>query len=346
MRKIVYLIVGYLLCACVSNSDCNRYEYRAPEFKKTYKAEIVPLNTSVICSMCSFLEICDDKLILGIKNIDNENVFQVFSAVDGRFLRAFATAGRGDNELLDYFRTAYDRQNYIIYAVDNSSQYQQIDARKAANGDKDYIIKNDLGFSGNMTLFIRSLSNGRILHTGLNTRYFSTNDDYLDTLVLHTDYPAITPAIDADTAMRKTYMQINAHIDISPNGEKLVTSTHYGMVMEAFDVSADKLTPRFVKRFYEPKLKNAYIAEEGCIDGTCSVLTTDKYIYVTYCDSPQKNVNNVRLGVFDWDGRGVACYEFDNVRILKFNVTPDNNRAYCWVKNADGEEYLGYFDLK
>ena len=66
----------------------------------------------------------------------------------------------------------------------------------------------------------------------------------------------------------------------------------YGMLMEVFDVSADKLTPRFVKRFYEPKLKTAYIAEEGCIDGTCSVLTTDKYIYVTYCDSPQKNVNS------------------------------------------------------
>ena len=29
-----------------------------------------------------------------------------------------------------------------------------------------------------------------------------------------------------------------------------------------------------------------------------------------------------------------------------YAVTPDDKRAYCWVQNADGEEYLGYFDLK
>jgi hypothetical protein len=31
---------------------------------------------------------------------------------------------------------------------------------------------------------------------------------------------------------------------------------------------------------------------------------------------------------------------------MTFAVTPDDKRAYCWVQNADGDEYLGYFDLK
>ncbi|MBR6672315.1 MAG: hypothetical protein IKL17_04915 [Alistipes sp.] len=344
-RILTFLVVAAMAAAC-SPKEQNPYEYTAPEFKKTYKAEIVPLNTSVICSMCSSLEICEDKLILNINNADNKNVFQVFSAADGRFLRAFATAGRGDNELLDYYRMAYDSKNHIIHVIDNSSQYQQIDARKAANGDKDYIIKNDLGFSGNKTIFIQPLSNGRILHTGTQNRYFSTNADYFDTVVLCDKYPLVTALIDADTVKRKTYLQLNAKVATSPDGEKFVASTRYGMLMEAFDVSADKLTPRFVKRFYEPRLKNAYMAEEGVAWGTCSIKATNKYIYVMYSPTKWNDAKNIRLGVFDWTGKSVACYEFGDQIVHNYTVTPDDKRAYCWVQNADGEEYLGYFDLK
>ena len=68
-RILTFLVVAAMAAAC-SPKEQNPYKYTAPEFKNTYKAEIVPLNKSVICSMCSFLEICDDKLILGIKNID------------------------------------------------------------------------------------------------------------------------------------------------------------------------------------------------------------------------------------------------------------------------------------
>ncbi|MBR2331940.1 MAG: hypothetical protein IKA38_05590, partial [Alistipes sp.] len=67
MKRKIFMAcaaVVALVWSCTPKSEI-LYEYCAPEFKNTYKAEIVPLNKSVICSMCSFLEICDDKLILG-----------------------------------------------------------------------------------------------------------------------------------------------------------------------------------------------------------------------------------------------------------------------------------------
>ena len=46
MKDAVCVILLFL-CAC-SPKEQNSYEYTAPEFKKTYKAEIVPLNKDIM----------------------------------------------------------------------------------------------------------------------------------------------------------------------------------------------------------------------------------------------------------------------------------------------------------
>ena len=93
-----------LVWSCTPKSEIPN-EYRAPEFKKTYKGDIVPLNNDLIISNVVQLFQYEDKLIARAKNIDNKNVFQVISLKDGTFLGSFGMVGRGDKELVRYYCT-------------------------------------------------------------------------------------------------------------------------------------------------------------------------------------------------------------------------------------------------
>ena len=104
-RILTFLVVAAMAAAC-SPKEQNPYEYTAPEFKKTYKAEIVPLNKDIMIGDVLQMYKSDDKLILQAKNIENKNEFQVFSEVNGEFLGAFGFVGRGDKELSFYFLNA------------------------------------------------------------------------------------------------------------------------------------------------------------------------------------------------------------------------------------------------
>ena len=79
--------------------------------------------------------------------------------------------------------------------------------------------------------------------------------------------------------------------------------------------------------------------------GAMGSVATDNYIYTQYSTSTKLSEIVWNIGVFDWQGREVCCYTFED-NIQSFTVTSDDKRAYCWVQNADGEEFLGYFDLK
>ena len=103
MKRLVIFAVALAVAVACSPKGQNPYEYTAPEFKKTYKVDIVPLNNDLIISNVVQLFQYEDKLIARTKNIDNKNVFQVISLKDGTFLGSFGMVGRGDKELVRYY---------------------------------------------------------------------------------------------------------------------------------------------------------------------------------------------------------------------------------------------------
>lgn len=48
MKRLLTLAAAVTLAWSCSPKAENPYEYRAPEFKKTYKVDIVPLNSYII----------------------------------------------------------------------------------------------------------------------------------------------------------------------------------------------------------------------------------------------------------------------------------------------------------
>ena len=342
MKDAVCVILLFL-CAC-SPKEQNSYEYTAPEFKKTYKAEIVPLNKDIMIGDVLQMYKSDDKLILQAKNIENKNEFQVFSEINGEFLGAFGFVGRGDKELSFYFLNALSIDEKSMISVDNNCKMMNFDLTKATEPNN--ACAGDAFFVGNKNRSsqLHCLSDGSLLHIG-SPRIFITDPTMFDTIARYNEYPRVTEVIDANSSIKNGYFGMNTHSAVNTSRTKLATVTHYGMLLEIFDLNKDAITPTQICRFYEPRMASRIAKEEDCVVGAMGIVATDNYIYTQYSTSTKLSEIVWNIGVFDWQGREVCCYTFED-NIQTFTVTSDDKRAYCWVQNADGEEFLGYFDLK
>lgn len=342
-RLVIFAVVLAAAVAC-SPKGQNPYEYSAPEFKKTYKVDIVPLNNDLIISNVVQLFQYEDKLIARAKNIDNKNVFQVISLKDGTFLGSFGMVGRGDKELVRYYCTTQSFDGNKLYSIDNNAKTITFDLTRATepnNACAGYACS--VGTKCRTTQ-LHSMPDGSLLHLGV-PRIFLTDGSMLDTIQIYNNYPPVTEVIDADEEIKQSYFRMQSNSTVNPSRTKMAIATNYGMLLEIFDIASNKIVLVANKYFYEPKMANIIAKEPDCVWGTAKIKSSDKYIYILYTDSFTYEDADWKLGVFDWRGSEVCCYTFDDL-VSDFIVTPDDKRAYCWVMNADGEEYLGYFDLK
>ena len=349
MKNSTVFIVAVLCAAaaaCTSYSEDMRYE--PPSFPKEYTAQIKSLNKETTMGHILRMYLCDSVLLVQGKNVDNDNVFHVFSINDGRYLSSFGYYGRGPNELASYYCAAQDPEGCTLHVLDNNGAYITIDIPRSIENRRIEVISDGMASHHTTTNSIFSLPKGRLLHCeGFDCRFFSTDMQYRDTVRLHDAFPYISPEFEADTIIRKGYFSMFTMHDVKPDRTRMVCTGLYGMLMEIFDIGGDSIRPVVTRRFFEPKMKNQIAPQPDCISGSCSLKTSDKYIYLVYSDGLALDMDNTEyiLGIFDWSGQEVARYRLDS-NIGPFVVMPDDSRIYCWVQNEEGEEYLGYFDLE
>ena len=347
MYKVFIALFSLLAITACSDTIVDNREYNAPYYPDKYKVEINRLNDQILSSRVLNMYLCDSDIVLNMKNADNNNVFHAFSMQDGTYKGSFAHYGRGYGELNSYNFAAYDDENGILYAIDNGSRYLAMDFR-ASIKDKIARIKDyDLIKGRNKTRSLHWL-NGRLLHCeNFDTRLFTTDLQFADTVKLYHQYPYVSPDFEVDSMLRRSYFGTHAHQTVKPDGQKIASVTRFGMLMEIFDIESDRAYLTKLRRFYLPMMENHISASDDCIWGASGICSTNKYIYILYYDVPidEIDISKRVLGVFDWAGDEVCKYEFDE-NITNFIVTPDDKRVYCWARDKDAEEYFGYFDLK
>ena len=349
MKNSTVFIVAVLCAAaaaCTSYREDMRYEQ--PSFPKEYTARIKPLNRETTMGNILRMYLCDSVLLVQGKNVDNDNVFHVFSINDGRYLSSFGYYGRGPNELASYYCAAQDPEGCTLHVLDNNGAYITIDIPRSIENRRIEVISDGMASHHTTTNSIFSLPKGRLLHCeGFDCRFFSTDMQYRDTVRLHDAFPYISPEFEADTIIRKGYFSMFTRHDVRPDRTRMVCTGLYGMLMEIFDIGGDSIRPVVTRRFFEPKMKNQIAPQPDCVLGAGDLYVTDKYIYLLYSDETAQSRDNAEymLGIFDWSGQEVARYRLEE-EIGPFVVMPDDSRAYCWVQDAEGEEYLGYFDLE
>lgn len=336
--------ISLMLSGCKSNGF-ESYEYVPPVFPFEHKAQITPITGDLLFGPVTGMFLCDSVAVMCSGCVDNDYAFQVVSLADGRHVGAFAHRGRAGNELSNYACVTADVPNGTIYAVDDT-RLLQIDMREAIGGGTQYVTASH-GLGGRNTSLRIHAAAGRILHTEARPRYILTDIACRDTLARCNIYPALTPVLDADSTKAELYYSYCTTDAVSPDGRRMVSITNFGMSIAIFDIGADRIVPRIVRRFYEPKMAAVNYGTDDCIFGGFVQSVTDRYIYAIYDGRSYGEIKKggaADIAVFDWDGREVGRYTFDE-RIVRFAVTPDDTRAYCWVQDAGGEEDLGYFDL-
>lgn len=345
MKNLYVTMLLLALVACSSHREDMQYE--PPSFPKEYTARIKPLNRETTMGNILRMYLCDSVLLVQGKNVDNDNVFHVFSINDGRYLSSFGYYGRGPNELASYYCAAQDPEGCTLHVLDNNGAYITIDIPRSIENRRIEVSSQGANPHHTTSMSIFRLPEGRLLHCeGFDCRFFSTDMQYRDTVRLHDAFPYISPEFEADTIIHKGYFSMFTMHDVKPDRTRMVCTGLYGMLMEIFDIGGDSIRPVVTRRFFEPKMKNQIAPQPDCVLGAGDLYVTDKYIYLLYSDETAQSRDNAEymLGIFDWSGQEVARYRLEE-EIGPFVVMPDDSRAYCWVQDAEGEEYLGYFDL-
>ena len=343
-RYSILLIVLLAVLAACSKID-NTITYSAPKFKKNLEASVRILNNKALLNTPWNMWVVDSVVILNTQSAENNGQFQLFSAIDGAEIGNFGFKGRGDNELTNYMRCAVNVCEKSLCAIDNTNRLE-VDLRAIATGSQPKMKKSKIaGIPAALNIYHfgdRLLSMGHI-----NPRIALTNGSASDTLSSYNDFPHITTEIDQNATAKVYYYIQSSSYAVAPDGSKICHTTRNGMVMEIFDVNkAGQISLRHIRYFFPTKMKNSMRGADDCVKGVIQTRATDKYIYALYKDTTIADTKSLpKLGVFNWKGDEVCQYQLD-AEVIDFAITEDGSRVCCWAENADGEEYLGYFDLK
>ena len=346
MKRILTLAATVALSWSCSPKADNPYEYRAPKFKHSHSANVHLLNDKALLNTPWNMWVFDSVVIINTQCAENDGQFQLFSATDGAAIGHFGYEGRGENELLDYIRCSVNPREKSLCVIDQKGAKLEVDLRTIARGAKPTMkLSKMVGLPSALHYYHwgdRLLSMGHI-----NPRIALTNGSATDTLSSYNDFPRVTPDIDENISAKVYYFIQSSSYAVAPDGSKICHTTRNGMTMEIFDVEkTGHISLRRTRNFFPAKMQSAMRAADDCVRGFIRTKATDKYIYALYNDATCADKETLpKLSVFNWKGDEVCQYLLD-VEVIDFAITEDGSRAYCWAENADGEEYLGYFDLK
>ncbi len=341
--NILLIVLLAVLTAC-SKID-NTIIYSAPNFKKNLEASVRILNNKALLNTPWNMWVVDSVVILNTQSAENNGQFQLFSAIDGTEIGNFGFKGRGENELTNYLRCAVNVREKSLCAIDIKSKLE-VDLRTIASGSQPKMKKSKMA-GGISALHIYHWGDKLLSMGHIDPRIALTNGSASDTLSSYNDYPHITKEIDENATAKLYYSIQSSSYAVAPDGSKICHTTRNGMIMEIFDVNkAGQISLRHIRYFFPTKMKNSMSGANDCMMGVIQTRATDKYIYALYKDTTIADTKSLpKLGVFNWKGDEVCQYQLD-VEVVDFAITEDGSRVCCWAKNADGEEYLGYFDLK
>ncbi len=342
ISKLLILLFGV---SCTNDSQ-STLDYTPLNFPISKNVEVSKLCDDYIFSVTRDMSIVGSSIFLRANCDRNNHSLQIIDINNKKHIASFGTQGRGEGELSEFSTFDINPHSEEFIAI-SQNKYVIYDLKKILSNDTNYIKAQGVFKNVNSTSEIFYLSDDKLLHAEAQPRFIITTKDLRDTLGRYDERHYISNffAEHKNPDLQRQYFRENSLFTVKPDKSKFVNSAYNGFYMEIFDIKKDKITSVQECRFVEPRMKNEIMPMDGCIAGPLQIRSTDKYIYVLYSTDFGFDVKNVQLGVFDWKGREVKNYVLDKFT-YNFAVTPDDNSCYCWVQNADGEEYLGYFDLK
>lgn len=346
MKSVIFktLTLTLLIYSCAGKE----IQYMGINIPVKKEIKGISLNTTFIFSRPQEIAIIDSLLIIR-DSYDRDSSFHVFNKTSGKHLKSFGYKGRGPGEVLYPSALNYIPKDQALTTIE--SNLKKIIKYNIAN----ILSQTQPFFSeiklNNLPIFaLEAISCGEGFIVGGNSEtrlaVIDTNSQILQQFY---DYPKLA----ADEDENRAIFNYNPQYAMHPSGDKLVTISYIGGILEIFDIKDNKITSNVVKYINEPiykivsGLKPKWIGSvPGTVMGCSNIYPTKDYIYCIYEGELSKDPKIIpkKILVFDWKGNLLLQYEPEEG--TPNNVAVDENYLYSVIVTKDGESQLYKYNYK
>lgn len=329
--------------------SCSTKEIQYTGLNVPLKKEIkgIPLNSTFIFSIPKEIIVIDSLLVIRDSH-NQDSCFHIFNKTNGKHLKSFGYKGRGPGEVLYPAALNYNPQDQTLTTIESNLKkiikYNITNILSQTQPFFSEIKLNNLPF---FALEAIPYKNSFIIG-GFKERFtiIDTNSQILQQFY---DYPKLAPDEDENQAIFNYGPQYSLH----PKGNKLVTISCIGGILEIFDLKGNKITPNTIKYLNKPiyrvipGFKPKWIgAIPETIIGCTNIYATEEEIYCIYEGeiSQDPKIALKKILVFDWEGNLILQYIIKEG--IPSTIAVDENYLYSIITTKDGENVLYKYKYK
>ncbi len=345
MRKTLFLLsIGFTMLGCVScNNQDSGYNDTLSCPTDSLSSEI--LNDTFLFAKPTGLFLYDSLLIVADSRC-GDNLFYVFKASDGTFLRGGGKRGNAPGEVLSPEKVHIDCDSMLSYWDIHKQKLIRYDMEAFLNDSARYFLEQSLR---NEQMQVANILDAIAIkddylynqNTEQHIGIYRANN-FLDAPSL----PGI-PSVDICRAIMN-----GGHLEASPDGKHAVRATSIGGIIQCYDIENRLIKARWLKLFFPPIYKIAEGANPIWITwepetqmGFEDLYVTNQAIYLLLNgkfakDEPYAN----EILVLDWDGNLIKKYLLDKT-VRSIAVNEAQNMLYAVTCGFDVEPHIVCFAL-
>ncbi len=349
-RILLYILATILIFSCKCKKEIS---YSEPIFKDIRNVSYNRINTDMILSSHE-IYVFDSLLLLVGESVENDLAFHFINKQTGKYLLSFGNYGNGPGELArptPSFGVDIDKKQVWAF---NSNFPKVVEFIFGYDSLNHYKVQDIPIFQSSQNAFYYwKLKENRyvvsyIKTEGKNFRFTIGNN--IDTISTYNEYPRLEK-IENNNA-EKSYFRHYSSFIVKPDGQKLVSASRYGGIIEIFDIKDNKLNLKVLHRYYKPMytVKNQdskypfVIPSKDAIQGFRKLRCTNDAIYIGL-NSTANSYSTFSICKFDWEGNPICQYKLDK-SVNSFDIDTKHNRVYAIITDCNTLEYeLVWFGL-
>lgn len=343
MRNTIYALWITVLLGAVSCTNRNN-GYTDIISCDTVNLKSQVLNDSFIFAKPDKLFLYDSLLIVSDVRLGN-NLFHVFTASDGHFLKSGGMRGEGPGEVITPNNSHLRNDGVLSYWDMNKNKLVQHNIKQLLC-DSAYVIETPLERTQSSYISLLDVIdlNGVFVYNGNTERHLGiySSTSYVDAPQL----PNISSMELCRAIMNRGYWEA------SPDGSKLVRITYIGGIVQCYGIYGNVIKEEWSKLFFPP----VYKVVDGTIPvwitwkqesqiGFDNLYVTDRHIYLlrngkVAKDKPFSN----EVLVMDWNGSILNKYQLDCF-VKSIAVDEENEMMYAITCGLDEDARIVSFKL-
>lgn len=303
------------------------------------------LNDSFMLARPQKLFLADSLLIVADATC-GDNLFYVFRASDGSFLKGGGRRGEAPGEVLSFDKIHLDSQKRVVYWDMYKSKLIFYDIKELLSDSVRYFTET-------------ALNRGEVQNTSLlDVIPLESGYLYNGNTVYHIGFYGTSNSIDAPLLPDIPSLEIaraimnRSCLEVSPDGKLAVQSTLIGGVVRCYNLDSLRVKEKWLKLFFPPVYKVVEGANPTWITwkqesqmGFEDLCVTNRHVYLLLNgkfakDKPYAN----EILVMDWDGNVIKKYQLD-CDIKTMAVDESNGFVYGITCGFDTEANIVRFSL-